>query len=189
MENENENVELSATDEAELQKLLSEGGPITHTLLEIWREVLSNVEGSKAEKVTPIIANRIVGSWPKLSIQDTPAYHVLYHDFLLAARDILEAEIKSDPEALNNTEDDAVENRQHYLNLLLEWQVEIMRWEAEWDAAADDAHISLAAIADAAAFITGQNGLLNHLSSINFEFTDADQQDLADLLTAAKEDL
>lgn len=186
---EHENIEMTAADEAELQDLLGEKPPTPRTLLETWREVLTSIESVKAQRVEPGLANRIVSVWPKLSYQDTVRYHEIYHDLLLEMRAILETEISVDPDCLKNVDDDAVENRARYVNLLLCWQVQAMRWEHEWDAADPESHIRLAAIGDAHAFMLSQNGLIAHLEQIGFQFTDADREAMAVQLDEIKQAL
>lgn len=181
-----ENTPLTAKDEADLKLLGDAEAPAPNTLLKVWQEVLSNIEQSASERVTPALANRIVSSWPKLSFQDTPDYHKLYHGYLMELREILHDAIRKNPDALKNVDDDAEANRDIYLGLLLDWQIRIAEWEHAWDASAADAHIKLAAIADATVFFVGQNGLVEHLSQINFQFSDADRDELGEKLLEAK---
>lgn len=181
-----ENIEMSAADEADLQLLLDNPPPAKRTLLETWRELLASIEVSQGEKVTPPVATRVVSTWPKLAFQDLPAYHQIYHDLLIEMRNVLDEEIKVDPEALTHFEDDAEYNRARYINLLLCWQVLSMRWEHEWDAAAPDSHIRLAAIADASTFVMGQQGMVEHLGQIGFQFDEADRAALAEQLIEIK---
>lgn len=188
-----ENV-LSAEDEADLQLLLQDPPPAPRTLLETWRELLASIEQAKAEKVGIALANRIVSTWPQLTYQDVTRYHERYHELLLELREILHAEISADPDCLKNVENDAVDNRRHYVNLLFCWQAASLRWEHEWDAASPDAAIEIAAIGDATGFFfgkpspdgRGQQGLVDHLGAINLEFGDADREDMAARLTEIK---
>lgn len=192
----NENTEnaLSDQDEADLQSLLSDEPPTPRTLLETWREVLAGVEAAKAEKVGIALANRIVSVWPKLTYQDTPRYHERYHELLMELREILHTEIAVDPDCLKNVDNDAVDNRAHYINLLFCWQVASLRWEHEWDPASPDAAIEIAAIGDATGFFfgkpgpdgRGQQGLVDHLGAINLEFGDADREEMGTRLSEIK---
>lgn len=181
-----ENIEMSAADEADLQLLLDNPPPAKRTLLETWRLLLTNMETSRDQKVSPGLANRIVSTWPKLAFQDTVRYHEIYHELLMELREILHTEISVDPDALKNVEDDAVDNRSHYRNLLLCWNVAVMRWEHEWDAASPESHIRLAAIGDASQFFIGQQGIVAHLDQIGFVFDEADQMALAEELNQIK---
>lgn len=189
---ENTNPELTVQDEIDLGLLGggTEEAPTSHSLLQVWQEVLSNVEGAKAERVAPQSANRLVSSWPKMSYADTVVYHEMYHDLLIELRDILTEEIESDPDCFKyGGEEDAEENREHYLELLFAWQARIQEWEHAWDARDENAAAWIAAIADATAFFVGPNGLVQHLETIKFEFDEEAQLALRDRLTEAKKEL
>jgi hypothetical protein len=185
---------LTEQDEADLD-LLNDGdsGKLNHTLLEMWRSILGNVEAVSAQKVTPAIANRIVNAWPKLSFADVADYHATYHAFLLELRDILDEVIASDPKCLTRTgedeDSDAVANRGLYIELLFRWQERIMLWDAAWDCTSPQAGVLLAAIADATSFSVGSNGLVAHLDQIRLDFTDADRAAMGARLEAAKAEL
>ena len=192
-----DDVELSDKDIEDLNLLDAIGQPIDHTLLYVWREVLSNIEKIREERVSPVIANKIVSSWPKLAYQDVPAYHELYHGYLTEYRDTLDEVIKEFPGCFKHTApvgeegSDAIENRAAYLELLFRWHSLNISFEHEWDAAADDSHVSIAAIADAAAFTIGPSGLTQHLAQpqVAFQWTDEDQQELQARLLEAEEQL
>lgn len=146
-----------------------------HTLLEIWTKILSEIEHGLETRVSPVIANKIVSSWPKLSYQDVADYHVRYHHKLKELRRYLTELVERHPEALKNIDDDSEANHSLYVELISEWQNHIKAWENNWDAAAVDSHIELAAIADASAFYLGEMGLMGHLSSIGFQLTALDE--------------
>jgi hypothetical protein len=167
---------LTEQDEQDIFTMMQEATAAapTRTLLETWRELLSSIEPSAAERMTPQTASRISAAWPQVKIQETPRYNELYHDYLTDLREILLAEIEGHPEALKRIEKDGEENAEHYLNLLLLWQQQVAVWQHEWDAAGDEAHIELAAMADAQGFFLGATGIVNHLDSIGFEFNAED---------------
>lgn len=158
-----------------------------HTLLELWRAVLSNIESSQAEPITPQEASRVLKSWPNLKVQELVEYHTKFYGLMTVMREILHIEIASDPECLKRTEDDAVDNRAHYLNLIMLWQLQIQEWGNEWVCTDDDAHLTMAALAEVQQFFFGQNGLLNHLDSIQFEMTEEDSDLLAETLLQSRE--
>lgn len=164
-------------------------GPSKHTLLEVWTAVLANIEKSMESKVTMQEAMKVINEWPKISVQEVPAYHWAYHSNLLMFRRILEEEISSDSKCFKHIEDDAVRNKHHYLNLLLAWQIQSMEWEVNWDAKTNDAHIWLAAHVDSVNMILGQKGLIGHLDQIDFELSDDDQEKLTEALMEAAESL
>jgi hypothetical protein len=160
---------------------------LTHTVLEVWQSVLSNIEANEDEHISPRYANSIVSNWPKLSYQEVPKYTNTYFYFLKELRDFLTAEIEKDPAAFERVENDAEENREHYLELIGAWQEQIERWEQEWEAAQVDSHVTLAALADATSFFVGAQGLVEHLTQIGFRFTDEDREALRQRLQAVKE--
>jgi hypothetical protein len=178
--------ELPADLQAEVDAALGTAPELTHTVLEVWASVLSNIEANEGEHISPRYANSIVSNWPRLSFQEVSAYTRQYFIYLKALREFLTAEIDKDPEALKRVENDAEENREHYLELIGAWQEQIEKWEQAWDSDDHGSHISLAALADATSFFVGAQGLVEHLSQINFVFTDEDREALRLRLLAVK---
>lgn len=189
--------ELTEQDLADLETL--DAPP--RTLLETWTLILDSIEGSRDEKITPTIALKIVNSWPQLSFQDLAEYHELYHLKLIELRQAVRDIIKKHPKALKNTDQgtdsfgqpskdsDPVANHALYVELLYQWQASILRWETDWNSSDSNSHIVLAAIADASAFFVGNQGLVQHLSEINFKFPEGEQKDLQARLLVFKETL
>jgi len=157
------------------------------TLLESWSKLLDSIDEVRTQHLGPQEASRILKNWPPLKTQELDKYLTKYYDYMTAMREILRIEIEGDPSALENISDDAVDNKGHYLNLLLQWQLQLDRWGEEWLCTAKDAHISLAALAETQNFFFGSTGILQHLDSIQFEFTEEDQNMLADILIESKE--
>jgi hypothetical protein len=178
--------ELPADLQEEVNRELGQAPELTHTILEVWASVLSNIESNEGEHISPRYANSIVSNWPRLSFQEVSEYTRQYFTFLKALRDLLTAEIDKDPAALERVENDAEENREHYLELIGGWQEQIERWEQDWNSDAPDSHVTLAALADATSFFVGAQGLVEHLSQINFQFTDEDREALRLRLLAVK---
>jgi hypothetical protein len=178
--------ELPADLQAEVNAALGQAPELTHTILEIWAQVLSNIEPNEGEHISPRYANSIVSNWPRLQFQEVSAYTRQYFTYLKALREILTAEIDKDPAAFERVENDAEENREHYLELIGAWQEQIENWEQNWDSEASNSHILLAALADATSFFVGAQGLVEHLSQINFQFTDEDREALRLRLLAVK---
>ena len=168
--------ELTDEDLAAIQASLEEGNGLKRSVLEVWFELFSNVPKVAAERVTPGLAMNIVSTWPKISIQETPRYHAIYHEYLGSAALALEYVLGNDEhkaKAFSRTnEDDCELNGPLYEEILLEWQKLVMAWEAEWDATDSEAHIIAAVIADVHKFILSASGIVEHLSSINFRYTD-----------------
>ena len=194
-DNDINDVQLSEQDQLDLDLMDELSKPVDHTLLYIWREVLGNIEKISKEKVSPVIANKIVASWPKLAFQDVPLYHQYYHAYLLQYRTALNEIIDANPDALRNTApvgtegSDAIENRELYLDLLFRWHMVNASLEHDWDASDLTSHIKIAAIADAAAFTIGPNGLTQHLAQpqVGFSWGDEDQQRLQTRIVEAEE--
>lgn len=141
-----------------------------HALLDVWLKVLEPVEDVRAQRVPAGVAHRIIRSWPVLRYQETPAFHHRYHDHLLNLRGTLEHTLREHPTIRDYVgEDDAVENREHILRVLAEWDIYFDDVEREWDAAAEDSHIEIAALTDARGFVFGETGLVGHLAVIGLQ--------------------
>lgn len=99
--------------------------------------------------------------------------------------EILQAIIDADENCLTYTqpEEDLEHNNQNYKNLLLEWQLQMLRWELDWDCTSSDAAIELAAISEIHSQFFGETGLTSFLDNIQFEFNEADQQVVLDAFT------
>jgi uncharacterized protein with von Willebrand factor type A (vWA) domain len=185
-ENTEELPELPADLQAEVDRELGQTQDLTHTVLEIWASVLSNIEANEGEHISPRYANSIVSNWPRLSFQEVSAYTRQYFTYLKALREQLTEVIAQNPSALENVENDAEANREHYLELIGGWQEQIEIWELNWDSDDHGSHISLAALADATSFFVGAQGLVEHLTQIGFQFTDEDREALRLRLLAVK---
>ena len=157
-----------------------------HTLLQIWKEILSNIEAAETEPIDIQIAGRIVHNYPMIKVQEVSKYMALYSALLIEMRDILLAEIDSDEKCLSRIEDDAEGNRHHYLNLLIDWQRLARQWEIKWDSNSPLAHIEMAAISDASTFVLGQKGLVAHLDEIKFRWTAEDAEMVLEAIQAAE---
>ncbi len=156
-----------------------------HTLLEIWENLLSNIEKSREERVGPQIAARILRAWPMLPLQRIPAYLDTYHSYLEQFRDVLRELISDNPEALKNLgSEDAELNHQLYLDLLFEWNCLALGFDLTWDVTHEDSYLQLAALADAFNFVLGDQGLVAHFNSIGFRLTEEENADLVSALKA-----
>lgn len=170
-------------DEAEIPNLEEALKAEKHTLLEIWQAILSNLEAAEDQGVTMQDAARILSAWPRLGVEDLTHYHGYYYALLRYIREVLDAEIARDPKAFEHVEDDAEANRDHYVRLLQDWQLLISQWQYDWTPDTEHAMVVMAAIADAGSFVARPNGgLLSQLDGINFQFTDEDSAELAQLL-------
>lgn len=171
-ENTNDEVQLSEQDVADLASIGIDAEPDEEKapefcVLNIWRELFTNVEKSRKEKVPMSAASRIVASWPKISFQETVVYHELYHSYLSSIGAFLD-EVR--PAAFEFTgADDGVANREDYIALLVEWHIWLDFLKNSWDAADPQSHIQAAALVDAGGFVFNETGLLGHLGAIGFQ--------------------
>lgn len=155
-----------------------------HTILEIWREVLRPAANEMTKRVTPQWATRVVNQYHGLTYKDMPAFRSEYFGSILQLAQILDAEIETDDECLKyiSAEEDVEHNTHHYLNVLFAWQMQFMQWELDWDPAAPDAAIKIAALGEVHKMFFDPQGLTALLDEIKFEFTDTDRDTLGELL-------
>ena len=146
------------------------------TLLESWLSVLSNAEGARSERTTPSETIAALGRHAGLlTLADIPAYFDQYYELLIGAYDIVRAQVEDNVEALNvSKEDDAELNWKHYANIYMLWRQHLMTAEREWDINSEGAAAELAALQDAAGFLFGPTGLVQHLDVIGFSLTPED---------------
>ena len=187
-----ENIEI--TDEELAAFVGNEGledgeAPPYHPILRVWREVLSPAREELDAKVTPQWASRIVTTHTGLTFGDMEKFRDSYFGKIVELLEILELEIESDDECLSyaTPEEDVEHNGDHYRNLLLTWQMAFLQWELDWETTAPDAAVELAAISEVHKMFFGQTGVTAFLDNIKFEFTEADQQLVAEALEELKE--
>lgn len=159
------------------------------TLLESWLSVLSNAEGARDERITPSETIAALGRHANLlTLADIPRYFDRYYELLIGAYDIVRAQVEDNVEALNvSKEDDAELNWKHYANIYMLWRQHLMTAEREWDINSEGAAAELAALQDAAGFLFGPTGLVQHLDAIGFSLTPEDME-LMDDAAEAKDD-
>ena len=159
------------------------------TLLESWLSVLSNAEGARSERTTPSETIAALGRHANLlTLLDVPWYFDRYYELLIGAYDIVRAQVEDNVEALNvSKEDDAELNWKHYANIYMLWRQHLMTAEREWDINSEGAAAELAALQDAAGFLFGPTGLVQHLDVIGFSLTPEDME-LMDDAAEAKDD-
>ena len=159
------------------------------TLLESWLSVLSNAEGARSERTTPSETIAALGRHANLlTLKDIPGYFDRYYELLIGAYDIVRAQVEDNVEALNvSKEDDAELNWKHYANIYMLWRQHLMTAEREWDINSEGAAAELAALQDAAGFLFGPTGLVQHLDVIGFSLTPEDME-LMDDAAEAKDD-
>jgi hypothetical protein len=187
-----EELEFSDRDKEELDKMLAEGAdtaPDFHTVLEVWREVLRPAADLADEKVTPQYASKMVASYGGITFGDMEELQRRYYFKINDLLQILIAEIATDEECLTYTkpEEDAEHNSAHYKQLLIDWQLRFLQWELDWDTNSRDAAVELAAISEVHKMFFSQTGITAYLDNIRFEFTEADQNDLAAALSELRD--
>lgn len=159
------------------------------TLLESWLSVLSNAEGARDERITPSETIAALGRHANLlTLADIPRYFDRYYELLIGAYDSVRAQVEDNVEALNvSKEDDAELNWKHYANIYMLWRQHLMTAEREWDINSEGAAAELAALQDAAGFLFGPTGLVQHLDVIGFSLTPEDIE-MMDDAAEAKDD-
>lgn len=159
------------------------------TLLESWLSVLSNAEGAREERIAPSEAIAALSRHANLlTLADIPAYFDRFHALLIGAHNIVLAQIEGNAEALNvSNEDDAEVNWKHYTNIYMLWRQHLVTAERGWDIKAAHAAAELAALQDAAGFLFGPTGLIQHLNAIGFSLTPEDLE-MMDDAAEAKDD-
>lgn len=185
---------LTETDEADLARLHSEPDgiepPSFHTVLEVWREVLKPAAEEMKTQVTPTWAHRVVTSYPEIAFADLKEFQTRYFTKILELANILNHEINEDPECLGyaNVEEDSKHNGHHYKNILLNWQLQFLEWELEWDCIDEWAAVEFAAMSEVHKMFFGEQSITAYLESIRFEFTEDDQQLVAEALLGLRGD-
>lgn len=186
-----EGLEAPEVTDEQIQDFIDRGGeaPSYHPILRIWREVLSNAENEIGARVTPQWANRITSSYRELNFADMPRFRDNLFGKLMEYASILETEIETDEDCLKpkSPEEDVEHNSGHYKAMLAHWQILLLQWELDWDCTAPDAGLEIAAISEVHKMVFGPTGLTAFLDNIKFEYTEADQAELAEVLDAMKE--
>jgi hypothetical protein len=166
--------------------------PEHRTLLEVWREVLRPARDGtmRSIPVTPQWATRIVASYEGIGYADTVEVNQRLLDMVEELGVILDEVIEADDDCLAHTtaEADATENAENYRTLLLRWQGLFLTREVEWNALWPDAAVALAAMSEAHKMFFGEVGLVAHLDSIKFPFTESDQQKMHQELEAVRDE-
>lgn len=186
-----ETIEVDVPDDAsELTENRHEEAPY-RTLLEIWRAVLEPAVAGEMRKdpISPQWATKMVTTYPGVGFADVDAIHHGVFDMAAELAEILEEEIKTDDECLKkpSAEEDAKENASHYKYLLAAWQVHLIQAELAWRPSDRTAAVDLAVLSEVQQMFLGETGLVAHLDSIGFQFTDADRDDLQQHLANARE--
>lgn len=162
-----------------------------HSLLEVWRTVLEPARSDemRSDPISPQWATKMVTTYPEIRFSDVLAIHHGVFDMASDLGDLLDEEIATDDECLKvpSAEEDAIENGEHYRNILAAWQIYLLTKELHWTPNQVDAAIELAILSEVQQMFLGQTGLIAHLDSIGFQFTEGDQAELAERLSGARD--
>lgn len=160
-------------------------------LLAIWHAVLEPaVDGDmRKDPISPQWATKMVTTYPGIAFADVDALHHGVFDMASELAGLLNEEIASDDECLkqSSAQDDCKENAVHYRNLLAGWQLYLLAEELLWRTSDPAAAVKLATLSEVQQMFLGQSGLVAHLDTIGFEFTESDQAELAGHLAAARQ--
>lgn len=177
---------LTPEQQAELAEgiqRLQDDTPHIMTVLKLWTIMLHQLDDDEKMRLAPAVARKVTLSWTNLTIQEVPEYFDNYHKFLREAQAVLAGVLELDPEALEQTEGDGDVNDFAYLNVMLAWNELTILWELDWEATDASAHIELAALADAAAYLLGSQGFMGYLEGINFRYTNDEDELFKSVLT------
>jgi hypothetical protein len=160
------------------------------SLLEIWRAVIQPAVSGEMRKdpISPQWATKMVTTYPGISFADVDGIHHGVFDLAAELGALLDEEIASDDECLKvvSAEEDVERNSGHYRNMLIAWQVHLMLIELNWKPSDKRAAVQLAVLSEVQQMFLGQTGLVAHLDTIGFQYTDEDQAELADHLMAKR---
>lgn len=184
-----ETIEYDAPEEA-IEPDIPDGAPY-HSLLEVWRVVLEPARSGemRSDPISPQWATKMVTTYPEIRFSDVLAIHHGVFDMAGELGQILDDEIATDDECLKvpSAEEDAIENAEHYRNVLTGWQIHLLQEELMWEPQDLDAAVKLAILSEVQQMFLGQTGLVAHLDSIGFQFTEGDQAELQAKLSDAKD--
>lgn len=184
-----ESFEMSEQDAQDLQKLAETGEVTYHTILEVWQHQLAPAGDESTRKVAPGWASRITAMYPQIKMQQMTEFRDRYFGKISELKSILDLEIASDPDCFSyqTPQEDAENNSHHYKNLLLQWQSQIVQWEAGWSCEDELAPVELGAISEVHKMFFNEVGVTAFLDNIGFEFTESDQAEMSAALNELKE--
>lgn len=183
-------IHLSDQDQEDLAKLQGDEKMDVeyHPVLKVWDRVLEPaLEGMLHDPITPAWANKICSTYREVTFANVGEVQRRYYEKIIALHKILQEEIAKDPDCLtySTAADDRTENSGHYKQILCDWQIAILEWEMSWEHTDPMAGAELAALAEVQQMFFGspqRQGLATYLETIGFEWTEADQSELAEAL-------
>lgn len=184
---------IEGPDEAEIlafpDRAKQEEEPSYHSILQVWDTILDGAaEFAKNARISPQWANQMVMTYNGLTYADARRLHELYFGRTETLRQILLEAIKANEGCFKvfTAEEDRETNSAVYKQLLVDWQLQITRWEIAWDCESPTAAIEVACFGEMHKAFFGQTGLTQYLDNIQLEYTEDDQASLAEQLAALK---
>lgn len=152
-----------------------------HTILEVWKAILSPARESAHDKVTPQWAARMCSKFSQLRYSDMNHFRDRYYALLAELEDTLDAVIAADDECLKvlDATEDAQHNGPHYAQILTDWQILLLGRELDWDCTDEHAAVDLAVVSEIHSILFGPTGMTALLDGIPFEYTDMHHEALA----------
>lgn len=160
-------------------------------ILKVWQVICDSAAAEATKRISPIWAVQVSGQYKQLTIQEMPRLRDIYFDLIAQMGQVIADEIATDEECLKveTAEEDAANNGMHLLNVITDWQLNVLRWELEWDCADPEAHIVIAAIGECHKMFLSDKGIINYVDTIGWRMTDAQQDEMAATLRAVTEEL
>lgn len=158
---------------------------LTRNLLLVWVDLFNNFETSD-QKIDIDLAQNILARWPQLTYRDLPEYQRIYFRLGVMLRDVLLEVIKRHESCTSYIgEEDGKENWSTYLDLLVQWNLALDRYDEVWTPTQKNAAAAVAASLSVRGFVFERGGVVAHLDLIGFQLSD---DEFFEALTAAKEE-
>lgn len=161
------------------------------TVLELWKNVLDNVDNGGLQRITMEWATAVTTVYKEMTFAKMPAFRDSFYKKLREMRALLQEVIDEDEErtAQTSAEEDVAYNGTSYIGLIAVWQMKLLEWELTWDCKARNAIVEHAAISETQRIFFSSKGLVTLLDSINFEMTEDDNAALIEKMLAYKDSI
>lgn len=159
------------------------------SILEVWSKLFEPLEEMRKDPVTPNWAIRITSHYGNIELREMENFRDRYFHVALEMAAILQATIDANEDCLKvySAEEDRDLNGGLYFQVLVDWQLNLLQHELEWDCISKSAGVDIAVMGEIHNLLFGDMGLAGHLNSINYELSDDDQQNMAQALNEARE--
>jgi hypothetical protein len=127
---------------------------------------------------------RIISTYPGVELEEMGVFRDRYFSKVERLEDVVIEAIASSPECLNHVtaEEDLEHNGPLYLEVLIAWQVAILRWEMAWRYYHRHAGVEIATVAEIQRMFFGESGISAMLDQIGYKFTDTQRAVMAEVL-------